>query len=125
MRSAAGSGLMESKAANHLKDLLTFACDALDFPGELDAAQLAGNKEKPYAVCRAVELIGEAANRVPQADQAAMPFIAWSQIIAMRNRIIHGYHAVDAGMLVSTVRDHLPTLCERLERAIGDRPDEC
>ncbi|MBI1264286.1 MAG: DUF86 domain-containing protein [Alphaproteobacteria bacterium] len=84
-----------------------------------------GTREKAYAVCRAVELIGEAANRVPQADQAAMPFIAWSQIIAMRNRIIHGYHAVDAGMLVSTVRDHLPTLCERFERAIGDRPDEC
>lgn len=116
---------MESKTRNHLTDRLSFARDALEFVDDIDAAQLALNKEKLYAVSRAVELIGEAANRVPQADQTAMPDIAWSQIIAMRNRIIHGYHAVDAGILVSTVRDHLPTLCERLERAIGDRPDEC
>lgn len=44
---------------------------------------------------RALEIIGEAANRVPRDVQAQLPQIPWAAIIAMRNILIHGYDTID------------------------------
>jgi len=47
------------------------------------------------AVVRELEIIGEAANQVPKEIQRKFISVPWAQIIAMRNRMIHGYFAVD------------------------------
>ena len=44
---------------------------------------------------RALEIIGEAANRVPRDVQAQFPQIPWAAIIGMRNILIHGYDTID------------------------------
>ena len=46
------------------------------------------------ALERCVELIGEAATRLPEAWRASYRAIPWRQIIAMRNVMIHGYDEV-------------------------------
>jgi uncharacterized protein with HEPN domain len=43
------------------------------------------------ALVRLLEVIGEAANRVPDFDRALRHEIPWSEIIGLRNRLIHGY----------------------------------
>ena len=42
-----------------------------------------------------VEIIGEAANRVSDHKKKELADIPWKVIIGMRNRLIHGYDAVD------------------------------
>lgn len=111
---------MDPKTRLHLMDMLSFARDAQSFLGALDAQALAANREKLFAVSRAVELVGEAACRVRDEDRAQLPDIPWNKAIGMRNRIVHGYHAVDPDILVSTIRNHLPALTETLERAIEE-----
>ncbi|MCW5724921.1 MAG: DUF86 domain-containing protein [Maricaulaceae bacterium] len=111
---------MNPKTRLHLTDMLAFSRNARDFLGDLDAKALAADTEKLFAVSRAVELIGEAATRVTEADRKRLPDIPWGKAIGMRNRIIHGYHAIDPEILVVTIRDHLPPLIESLERAIKD-----
>lgn len=111
---------MDPKTRLHLIDMRQFASDARDFLGDLDAAGLSADKLKLYAISRAIELIGEAANRVRESDRAALPDIPWTKAIGMRNRIIHGYHAIDPEILVATIRDHLPALIATLDHAIGD-----
>ena len=57
------------------------------------------------ALTRLVEVIGEAADRVPNGFQEKHPDIEWAQIIGMRNRLIHGYDEVDFDILwLSTVQ---------------------
>jgi len=46
-------------------------------------------------VIRNIELIGEAATRVPDHVREGKPEIPWRQIIAMRNQLIHAYLGVD------------------------------
>ena len=47
------------------------------------------------AVVRNFEIIGEAANRVPNEFRAAHPEIPWIRISGFRNRLIHEYFGVD------------------------------
>ena len=42
------------------------------------------------ALAHLVELVGEAASRVPPEVQAQHPGIPWPKIVGMRNRLIHG-----------------------------------
>ena len=47
------------------------------------------------AVVRQIEIIGEAANRIPLEVQSLYPNLPWTQMIGARNRLIHGYDNVD------------------------------
>ena len=70
------------------------------------------------ALTRAVEIIGEAAARVSPAIQENHPLIPWPQIIGLRNRLIHGYDAVDMDILWNIIQNDLPPLIAQLETAI-------
>ena len=69
---------------------------------------------------RNLELIGEAAMHVPDAVRSASPEVPWRQLIATRNRLIHGYLGIDNDTLWSIVRDDLPLLLPAL-RKLRDR----
>jgi uncharacterized protein with HEPN domain len=70
------------------------------------------------ALTRLVEIIGEAANRVPGEFQDNHPEIPWMEIIGMRNRLIHGYDEVDFDFLWNVVRNDLPSLIKQLNKIL-------
>jgi uncharacterized protein with HEPN domain len=63
---------------------------------------------------RNLELIGEAASRVPEAIRTAHPEIPWRMVVATRNRLIHGYLGIDDDTIWSIVQDDVPKLLDQL-----------
>ena len=61
------------------------------------------------AVVRNFEIIGEAAGRLAPSIRAAEPD-TWSRIIALRNRLIHGYWSVDNALAWDVIVQDLPRL---------------
>ena len=47
------------------------------------------------SVIRRLEIAGEAARRVSAQFRERHPAIPWARMIGMRNRVVHGYDAVD------------------------------
>ena len=70
------------------------------------------------ALVRLLEIVGEAAGRVSNDLQAQHPQIAWRQIISLRNRLIHGYDAVDMDILWQILQQDVPTLITELKKLI-------
>ena len=68
-----------------------------------------------FALVRAIEIIGEAASRVSEPTRAAMPVVPWSQIAAMRNRLIHAYFDVNRDVVWQTAIEEIPALATILE----------
>jgi uncharacterized protein with HEPN domain len=77
---------------------------------------LARNRVLQLALTRVVEIVGEAAARVSSETQRQFPAIPWPQIIALRNRLVHGYDAVDPAILWAIVEADLPALIEELRK---------
>jgi uncharacterized protein with HEPN domain len=46
-----------------------------------------------------LEIVGEAASRVPVGERPQYPGVPWVQIVGLRNRLIHGYDNVDFDIL--------------------------
>lgn len=62
------------------------------------------------AVIRNLEIIGEAANHIPQVVQEKYPEVPWVLMRGMRNILIHQYFGVDVDVIWQTVREDLPGL---------------
>jgi uncharacterized protein with HEPN domain len=71
------------------------------------------------ATVRNLELIGEAATHIPQSICQANPQIPWRLIIAMRNRLIHGYLGIDNDTLWSVIKVDIPALLPQLQELRG------
>jgi len=67
------------------------------------------------AVLKLLEIVGEAAGRVSGSFQASHPEIPWRQIVGTRNRLVHGYDAVDRDVLWEIVTADFPPLALALK----------
>ena len=62
------------------------------------------------AVIRSIEVIGEAAKKIPKLIRDKHPSIPWKKIMGMRNKLIHEYFGVDIEVLWATVKEDIPSL---------------
>lgn len=67
---------------------------------------------------KCVEIVGEAAGRIGEEARARHPRIPWAQIVAMRNRLVHGYFDMDLDQIWKTITEDLPPLITELEAAL-------
>lgn len=73
------------------------------------------------ALTRLVEIVGEAARRVSPKCRSRYAEIPWTQIVALRNRLSHGYDAINLDILWTVVATDLATLVRQLEQIVPDR----
>jgi uncharacterized protein with HEPN domain len=104
----------------YLDDMIAFAEKAVAYTDGLDQAAFVASGLNYDATVRNLELIGEAATHVPDAVRSVSPEVPWRQLIATRNRLIHGYLGIDNDTLWSIVRDDIPVLLPAL-RELRDR----
>jgi uncharacterized protein with HEPN domain len=61
-------------------------------------------------VVRNLEVIGEAATRIPDDFRTVHAEIPWRRVIGLRNRVIHEYFGADLEIVWSVVTNDLPPL---------------
>ena len=66
------------------------------------------------AVVRNLEIIGEAASRLPDTFTTKHPEIEWRKIIGLRHRIVHDYFGVDLDIIWTIISQDLPNLKARI-----------
>ncbi|MDX1523004.1 MAG: DUF86 domain-containing protein [Anaerolineae bacterium] len=103
-----------------LRQMLAYAQEAVDLCQGKERSDLDKDRLLELALVRLMEIIGEAANRVPSTEQAAHPEIPWAQIVGLRNRLIHGYDAVDLNIVWQIIQQDLPPLIVTLREITSD-----
>lgn len=66
------------------------------------------------SVVRNLEIIGEAANRLPEYFKTQHAEIEWRKIIGLRNRIVHDYFSVDVEIVWEIIHKDLPVFKAKL-----------
>jgi uncharacterized protein with HEPN domain len=67
-----------------------------------------------------MEVLGEAVKRLPADLRDRYSAVPWKLVIGMRDRVSHGYDAVDYQTLWDTVYQDVPTLLSTVERMLAE-----
>jgi uncharacterized protein with HEPN domain len=102
---------------------MALCCDkVLAYTKGIDRAAFTSDAMRYDATLRNLELIGEAATHVPAEVRAAAADVPWRMVIALRNRLIHGYLGIDDDTLWSIVRDDVAPLRVALSALLAAQP---
>jgi len=96
----------------HMRD---HATEALQLLGDRAIDQVQADRVLQLALVRLVEVLGEAASRVPKEFREEHPDLPWREASSMRNLLIHGYDIIRIDLLVKTIREDLPGLVVQLD----------
>lgn len=76
------------------------------------------------AVVRNLEIIGEAAKRIPDPIKERFQNIEWHKIVGLRNRVIHEYFGVDYQIIWYITQNDLKKLESGLTEILNDEKFE-
>lgn len=79
----------------YLDDVQAYAAAAQRIVHGLTRDEVFGDERTRFAVLHALQVVGEAAKKVPPEVRARASHVPWAQITGFRDRIAHGYWALD------------------------------
>ncbi|OGG80623.1 hypothetical protein A3A39_03990 [Candidatus Kaiserbacteria bacterium RIFCSPLOWO2_01_FULL_54_13] len=88
----------------YLKDILQAIASIETYTEGMSFEDFAEDRKTQDAVVRNLEVIGEAAKRIPDDVRTAHPKIAWRPAAAMRDFLIHDYPEVDVQAVWDTIK---------------------
>ena len=106
-----------------LFDILGAGRAIQDFVRRMTLVEYMADPRTRSAVERQFEILGEAFVRLRERD--AETFVQFPQaprIVGFRNRLIHGYNAIDQEAVWDVVQRHLPALLAVIERILPPTP---
>jgi uncharacterized protein with HEPN domain len=101
-----------------LRQMRDHAREALELSRNKARVDLDSDRLLNLALVRLLEIVGEAAARVEPGERQRFSAIPWSQVVGLRNRLIHGYDEVDLDLVWSIVANDLPALVLELDRLL-------
>lgn len=67
---------------------------------------------------RHLQIIGEASRTLPEDVRALAPEVPWSNIVGMRNILVHGYFDIDTDIVWNAAMRDVPSIKPAVERLL-------
>ncbi len=103
---------------DYLQDMLDASEKVTLFVRGLTLEQFLGDDKSQFAVIRGLEVIGEAAKKIPASFKAKHPQVAWREVAGMRDKLVHDYFGVNAQVVWRTVLEDVPRFAESIRQLL-------
>ena len=108
-----------SRDANLFVEDMIAACEKIQrYVARRQRGEFESDDQAFDAVLKNLEVIGEAAKRLPTEMKDAHPEISWRDIAGLRDIIVHEYFGLDLDIVWDVVENRVPTLLMQL-RSLG------
>lgn len=115
------------RTADYVALMLDAAVHACTYVDGYTLPDFLADEKTQDAVILKLLVIGELASQIlvvhPDFTEAT-PNVPWQQMKGMRNRLAHGYFAVDLNVVWATVQSALPELIRALEPGLDKSPKD-
>jgi uncharacterized protein with HEPN domain len=111
---------MSFEPLEYLRHILAEADYLAEQTASLSKEDFLQNETLRRAFVRSLEIIGEAAKKLPGAFRAQYPKVEWRAMAGMRDRLIHGYFGVDHDLVWEVATEKVPELRREVSRILQD-----
>jgi uncharacterized protein with HEPN domain len=115
---------MSDDESMYMGHMLDMALQAIEISQGKEKQDFNDDTNLRLALTHIVQVIGEAARRVPEKIRQKHPSIPWKEIVGMRSKIVHDYMSVDEDAVWKVVTEELPDLVDKLENIVPPFDDE-
>jgi len=102
----------------YIEHILQAITDTENFTEGVSENDFYKDKEKQYAVIRALEIIGEATKNLSKEIKAKSPQTDWTNIAGMRDKLIHVYFGINLPLVWQVVKADLPQLKKQAQKLL-------
>lgn len=102
----------------YLDDMLVAGEKALRYTAGMSFDEFIADDKTFDAVVRNLQIIGEAAARVPTETRSRYPDVPWPEIVGFRNIVVHYYFGVDETIIWRIVESQLVPLMEQVREIL-------
>lgn len=110
---------MSFEPRDYLQHILAEAEYLLEHSRGLTLAEFEADETLRRAFVRSLEIVGEAVKQLPVDFASQHPEVEWRSIARMRDRLIHGYFAVDYALVWDVLQDKVPALRDAIRQILG------
>jgi uncharacterized protein with HEPN domain len=102
----------------YLEDILAAIEKIAGFVAGFSQDEFARDAKTFDAVLRNLEVIGEAAKRLPEDVRSKSPQTEWRKIAGLRDILVHQYSAVNVDIVWDVVQNKLPALRQQVRQIL-------
>ena len=112
---------MTREYSDFINDIVDSVHAIEEFVRGMTFEDFASDRKTIYAVIRGIEVMGEAAKKIPEAVRSEHPAVPWKQMAGIRDKLIHEYFGVELEVLWKTIQEDLPSLKTAIEDLVPGR----
>jgi len=101
----------------HILDEISYIEDAV---GDIEEPEFLADETLKRSFVRSIEIIGEAAKKVPMDFRDKHRDVDWKRLAGMRDKLIHDYFGVDYHIVWDVATNKLPKLKQKIAGIINE-----
>ena len=97
--------MMEKDYRDYIQDILDSIDEIYVFIGQMSREEFLNDRKTVKAVLRNLEIVGEAAKKIPPPLRDKYPDIPWKKMAGLRDKLIHEYFGVDLEIIWQLIKE--------------------
>jgi len=105
---------------DYIEDIINSIQEIKEFSAGMVFNEFVKDKKTINAVIRSLEVMGEAAKKIPAEIKNKYPKIPWNYMAGMRDKLIHEYHGVDLEIVWEVVEKDIQNIEPYLKKILEE-----
>lgn len=111
---------MKKTYRDYLLDMINAMNEVADFTKGMGREEFSRDRKTVNAVIRSLEVLGEAAKKIPDEIREKHPSIPWKRIAGFRDKLIHEYFGLDLDIIWGVIQEELPPLKPAFDQVLAE-----